>query len=118
MGTSLDVTERRRAKEELQKAKEESRKQASASKSQFLANMSHEIRTPLTAILGYTDLLETTDLTGNAPRQLPADDSPQWGRYLLKLINDILDLSKIEAEKVVLEQIACSPGQLISNAPA
>jgi PAS domain S-box-containing protein len=113
VGTSLDVTERRRAKEELQKAKEEAQN-ASASKSQFLANMSHEIRTPMTAILGYADLLETPDLT-STQRDNFLQTIRRNGHHLLKLINDILDLSKIEAEKVVLEQIACSPGQLISE---
>jgi signal transduction histidine kinase/CheY-like chemotaxis protein len=98
---------------DLRQAKEEAQ-QASASKSQFLANMSHEIRTPMTAILGYADLLDDTQLP-QAQRESFVQTLQRNGRHLLKLINDILDLSKIEANKVVLEQVGCSPGQLISE---
>ena len=90
---------------------------ATVAKSQFLANMSHEIRTPMNAILGFTDLL----------RRHPADGDPEErddyletihtsGRHLLTLINDILDLSKVESGQMETEAIAVSPHQVIAEA--
>jgi len=75
---------------------------ANAAKSAFLANMSHEIRTPLTGVLGMADLLAETDLT---PGQKPMIDTIRLsGWSLLSLINDILDLARVEAGKLTLEQ--------------
>jgi signal transduction histidine kinase/CheY-like chemotaxis protein len=97
-----DVTERRRAEEEVAKAKEAS-ETANKTKSIFLANMSHELRTPLNAILGYSEMLQEEAIE----RELPefGDDLEKIngaGKHLLTLINDILDLSKIEAGKMEL----------------
>lgn len=97
-----DVTERRRAEEEVAKAKEVS-EIANRTKSLFLANMSHELRTPLNAIVGYSEMLQEEA----ADRDLDSfgDDLGKInasGRHLLALINDILDLSKIEAGKMEL----------------
>jgi PAS domain S-box-containing protein len=97
-----DVTERKRIEEEVVKAKETA-ETANKTKSLFLANMSHELRTPLNAILGYSEMLQEEaadrqmdDFCGDLGRINAA------GKHLLALINDILDLSKIEAGKMEL----------------
>src|SRR5205085_10950033 len=77
--------------------------EASAHKSRFLANMSHELRTPLNAILGYTELIQDS-VYGAPPEKMVAvlDRISRNGKHLLGLINDVLDLSKIEAGQLVL----------------
>jgi signal transduction histidine kinase/CheY-like chemotaxis protein len=97
-----DVTERRRAEEEVAKARETA-ETANKTKSLFLANMSHELRTPLNAILGYSEMLQEEAVE----RHLDDFDADLQkinaaGKHLLALINDILDLSKIEAGKMDL----------------
>ena len=114
-----EVTRQRQSEERLQVLKqqaEEAREQAENAnrfKSEFLANMSHEIRTPMTAILGYADLLES-HLTD--PDNLQSVRTiKRNGRFLINLINDILDLSKIESGKLELELVPVSPVDIIEQ---
>ncbi|MBN2448043.1 MAG: hypothetical protein JXO22_15040, partial [Phycisphaerae bacterium] len=101
-------------------------KAANSAKSQFLANMSHEIRTPMTAILGFADVLRE-ELAPASDGSLVLDTEQQGdvqsaietirrnGGYLLEIINDILDLSKIEAGKLEINRVDCSPFEVLEN---
>jgi len=89
-------------------------KAANQSKSEFLANMSHEIRTPMTAILGFAENLLDPDQT-DADRVDAIRTIQRNGEYLLQIINDILDISKIEAGKLEVEPVRCSPVALIAE---
>jgi len=97
-----EITQRRQAQEELLKAKHVA-EEASRAKSTFLANMSHELRTPLNAIIGYSEMLEEeargSENSGNIQDLQKIQAA---GKHLLSLINDVLDLSKIEAGKMTL----------------
>jgi len=108
-----DATEARKAMAALRRAKQQA-EAASRSKSEFLANMSHEIRTPLTAIMGYADLLVDPALDA-AELASHVKTIKRNGQHLLSLINDILDLSRIESGRMVIERVRCSPAQVVAE---
>ncbi|MBI1324070.1 PAS domain S-box protein [bacterium] len=110
-GSITDVTFRKQTQEALIVAKEQA-EAANRSKSEFLANMSHEVRTPVAAVIGYAEMLMDAELP-EAEAQQAIRAIRRNGDHLLTILNDILDLSKVESGKLELERIPYSPWDLI-----
>ena len=110
------IADRELAEEQLKKAKTAAESAARA-KSEFLANMSHEVRTPMTAILGFADvLLEPANRENARPEIIDAASTiKRNGQHLLGLLNDILDLSKIDAGMMTIERIACGTFRIVAE---
>lgn len=105
--------ERKKVEEEMQNARKKA-EESDKAKSEFLANMSHEIRTPMNAIIGYVDLMLRDNVSKEHRQYL--ETLKDSGKLLLNLINDILDLSKIEAGQLVVEHIPFSLKELFDSA--
>jgi PAS domain S-box-containing protein len=109
-----DITQLEEKEVELRKSKDAA-DAANQAKSEFLARMSHEIRTPMNAILGFAEVLRRGYEDNEQERREYLDTIHSSGQHLLELINDILDLSKIESGKLEIEQSRCSPHQLLAE---
>lgn len=113
VGIVMDISDRKNAELELQRAKEAA-ESASRAKSMFLSSMSHELRTPLNAILGFAQLLNR-DSTLTSEQQGYIDTINRNGQHLLALINDVLEVSKIESGKLTLHPTNVDLHQLLDN---
>lgn len=114
--TIVDITNRRQAQDELVRAKLEA-EAANLAKSQFLATMSHEIRTPMNGILGMAQLMQELDISSEE-RQEYSQVILKSGRHLMNLLNEILDLSKVEAGRLVLDNQKFDPLTILQEVEA
>jgi signal transduction histidine kinase/CheY-like chemotaxis protein len=110
-----EIKERKSVQEkmvEVEKARDKQRREAEEAKNLFFANMSHEIRTPLSGVIGLTDLLSRSTSLGEEERELVRQISAS-GELLLQIVNDVLDVAKLDEGKVELEEIEFSPSECI-----
>ena len=119
VAVTRDITAAKIYQEELQTARTDAEKSNKA-KTHFLANMSHELRTPLNAIIGFSDLLQMADelAISDKSKNEYASLIHDAGQHLLKVVNDILDISKIEAGKYELNLEACDLGSIMESTVA
>ncbi len=113
---AIQVSKRKKIEHELREAHDKALV-AEQTMSNFLANMSHEIRTPLTAIIGFSESLLDRKIT-KSDRLDATNTIIRSGKHLLRIINDILDISKIEANKLSIENLQVSPFELLSDVEA
>ncbi|HEX6068277.1 MAG TPA: PAS domain S-box protein, partial [Longimicrobiaceae bacterium] len=113
VGYSIDITERKRVEVALQQAKDEAER-ANRAKSEFLSRMSHELRTPLNGILGFAQVLERRD--PRPDQQSYVGHILKGGRHLLRLINEVLELSRIEAGRMSLSLEAIALDEVVREA--
>jgi PAS domain S-box-containing protein len=119
VGIISDITERKRMEKDLVAAKVKA-EDANRAKSMFLANMSHELRTPLNAVIGFAEIIKN-ELLGpiNEPRYRDyAGDIHSSGKHLLQLINDILDMTKVEAGTYQLREDVCDVARMVGDSVA
>ncbi len=112
-GVHVDIDDIMQTARRMAEAKDAA-EAANRAKSEFLANMSHEIRTPMTAILGYADLLLDPSLSSEV-RLENIHTIRRNGGHLLAIINDILDLSKLDAGRMNIERVPCRPTQIVAD---
>lgn len=110
-----DITLLEESKVQLQGARDEA-EAANRAKSEFLANMSHEIRTPMNALLGFTELLKRGYSKSERESTRYLNTIHSSGKHLLELINDILDLSKVESGHLEIEKLSCAPHAVVAQA--
>lgn len=113
LSIARDITHSKKAEKELIKAKEKA-EESDRLKSEFLANMSHEIRTPMNGILGFTQLLKEQELTGEKKQEF-LKVIEKRSRHLLQIINDIIDISKIEANQLALDEKPVRVNELLEE---
>ncbi|NQV42535.1 MAG: PAS domain S-box protein [Candidatus Marinimicrobia bacterium] len=115
LGIALDITQRKRGEEALRLAKSVA-EEANRTKSEFLTNMSHELRTPLNSVIGFSNIiLRNTESKLDDKEIIYLERIQANGKHLLELINDILDLSKVEAGSMDLEIVSINVGDLIRD---